>query len=141
MAPKSKSKIQNRAGNSRTQTSTQTYSERKSSAYDANFEQILIDHGSFPDFYRHPDNRRISKPDNWNEINAVLGQRRRSVSLRFSEEDHDVFKQKNNDALGEKKVMSSVFPIITGDADIPSEEDKTFWKLGVFCLWDHRRKT
>lgn len=133
MAPKSKSKFQNRAGNSRAQSSTQTYSERKSSAYDANFEQILIDHGSFPDSYRHPDNRRISKPDNWNEINAVLGQRRRSVSPRFSEEDHDVFKQKNNDALGEKKVMSSVFPIITGDADIPSEEDKLFGNLESFA--------
>lgn len=134
MAPKSKSKIQNRAGNSRTQTSTQTYSERKSSAYDANFEQILIDHGSFPDSYRHPDNRRISKPDNWNEINAVSGQRRRSLSpSRFSEEDHDVFKQKNNDALSEKKVMSSTFPIITGDADIPSEEDKLFGNLESFA--------
>ena len=133
MAPKSKSKIQNRAGNSRAQSSTQTYSERKSSAYDANFEQILIDHGSFPDTYRHPDNRRIPKPDNWGDINAVLGQQRRSLSPEFSEEDHDVFRQKNNDALSEKKVMSSVFPIITGDADIPSEEDRLFGNLESFA--------
>ena len=44
-----------------------------------------------------------------------------------------MFKQKNNDALSEKKVMSSTFPIITGDADIPSEEDKLFGNLESFA--------
>ena len=56
------------------------------------------------------------EPDNRNEIKAVLGQSRRSLSpSHFSEEDHDVFRWKNNDALGEKEVMNSVFPIIAGD--------------------------
>ena len=56
------------------------------------------------------------EPDNRNEIKAVLGQPRRSLSpSHFSEGDHDVFRWKNNDALGEKEVMNSVFPIIAGD--------------------------
>lgn len=81
-----------------------------------NFEQILIDHGSCPDSYCYLDNRRTPEPDNRNEIKAVLGQSRRSLSpSHFSEEDHDVFRWKNNDALGEKEVMNSVFPIIAGD--------------------------
>jgi len=48
---------------------------------------------------------------------------------RFSREAFLDFKEKNQDALTENKVMSKVFPIIAGTADIPSQENLPFGKL------------
>ncbi|PGG99224.1 hypothetical protein AJ79_08654 [Helicocarpus griseus UAMH5409] len=109
-------------------------STKRSSAYDANFEQILIDHGAYPEEYGYSDDRSPSLPDNRDEILQRIGRPRPSLSpSRFSESDFQNFRRANAHALGEKKVMSSVFPTIRGNADIPYEEDKLFGNLAPFA--------
>lgn len=57
---------------------------------------------------------------------------RRRLSLspsQFSQEDFLKFRQANARALGEKKIMSSVIPVVRGNADIPYEEDKVFGNM------------
>ena len=101
---------------------------RKSSAYDPAFEQHLIDHGVFPDGYGGV--RNVQEPHNWEEVQARLAKPRASLSpSRFTREVFLDFREKNQDALTEGKVMSKVFPIIAGTADIPSQENLPFGNL------------
>jgi len=59
-----------------------------------------------------------------------LGQQRPSLSpSHFSEGDFEGFQQKNDEALAEAMVRSSVFSIIAGDSNIPSGEDVPFNNL------------
>lgn len=84
-------------------------------AYDAAFEQHLIDHGVLPARRNHVD------PGNLDEIKERLMQRRPSLSpSAFTDEAFWDFVQKDEEAQDEKGVMRKVFPIIEGDADIPS---------------------
>jgi len=101
---------------------------RKSSAYDPEFEQHLIDHGVYPEGYGGV--RNLQEPHNWEEINARLALPRASLSpSRFNREAFLDFKEKNQEALTEATVMSKVFPIIAGTADIPSQENLLFGNL------------
>lgn len=104
---------------------------RKSSAYDPEFEQHLIDHGIYPHKYKHGnDIGGPVYPDNWEEINERLAQPRPSLSpSRFTPEAFNRFEETNIDALNENTVMSKVFPIITGTSDIPSQENLSFGNL------------
>ena len=106
---------------------------RKSSAYNPNFEQHLIDHGIYPHGYYNgteEDDDDSVYPDNWEEINERLAQRRPSLSpSRFTREEFRKFEKTNMQALTESKVMSKVFPIIAGTADIPSQENLRFVNL------------
>ena len=98
---------------------------KKSSAYDGGFEQHLIDHGVYPEGYGGVMN--LQEPHNWEEINARLALPRASLSpSRFTREAFLDFKAKNQEALTENTVMSKAFPIITGTADIPSQENLLF---------------
>ena len=98
-------------------------STRRTSAYDPAFEQHLHDHGIFK-------NNRAQKPSNWAEINKRLAQPRPSLSpSQFTEAAFEAFQQTNEEALSENKVMSKVFPLITGTADIPSQENLRFTNL------------
>jgi hypothetical protein len=102
-------------------------------AYDANFEQLLIDQGSYPDEHRHGNGISFPDPNNLNEIHQMLKRQRASLSSsRFSDEDFREFRKKAREASSEKKVMSSIFPLIRGDADILYEEDKLFLSLKPF---------
>ena len=101
---------------------------KKSSAYDGGFEQHLIDHGVYPEGYGGV--RNLQEPHNWEEINARLALPRASLSpSRFTREAFLDFKAKNQEALTENTVMSKAFPIITGTADIPSQENLPFGNL------------
>ena len=107
---------------------------RKSSAYDPGFEQHLIDHGIYPHGYDYDDDDDVDEgsvyPDNWKEINDRLAQPRPSLSpSRFPREEFRKFEKTNMQALTEGKVMSKVFPIIAGTADIPSQENLPFGNL------------
>ena len=103
-------------------------STRKTSAYDPPFEQHLIDHGIYPEGYGGV--RNLQEPYNWEEINTKLALPRASLSpSRFTREDFLDFKEKNQEALTESKVMSKVFPIIAGTVDIPSQENLRFTNL------------
>jgi hypothetical protein len=65
--------------NSTSETSNAEGGEKRSSAYDANFEQKLVDQGIYM-------NNQKSKPSNINEIRERLAQPRPSLSpSRFSE--------------------------------------------------------
>ncbi len=98
-------------------------STRRTSAYDPAFEQHLNDHGIYK-------NNRAQKPSNWAEINERLAQPRPSLSpSQFTEAAFEAFQQTTEDALTENKVMSKVFPIIAGTADIPSQENLRFGNL------------
>ncbi|KAI4258589.1 MAG: hypothetical protein L6R42_005000 [Xanthoria sp. 1 TBL-2021] len=103
-------------------------STRKTSAYDPPFEQHLIDHGVYPEGYG--DNEDFEEPANIEDINRRLAQPRSSLSpSRFTREQFLDFKKKSREALTENKVMSKVFPIIAGTADIPSQENLRFTNL------------
>ncbi len=111
-------------------TSDKSSKTRKSSAYDAGFEQHLIDHGIYPHGHEYTDEDSSVYPDNWEEINERLAQPRPSLSPSlFSREAFRKFEKKNMQALTEGTVMSKAFPIITGDADIPSQENIPFGNL------------
>ena len=98
-------------------------STKKSSAYDPAFKQHLNDHGIYKGI-------RAQKPSNWAEINERLAQPRPSLSpSQFSEAAFEIFQQTNENALTENTVMSKAFPIITGTADIPSQENLYFGNL------------
>ncbi|KAL8829822.1 MAG: hypothetical protein Q9170_006001 [Blastenia crenularia] len=101
---------------------------RKSSAYDRDFEQHLIDYGAYPEGYGGV--RNLQEPHNWEEINARLALPRVSLSpSRFTRELFLDFKEKNQEALTEGTVMSTAFPIITGSACIPHSENLYFGNL------------
>ena len=75
-------------------------------------------------------NNRAPKPSNWAEINSRMAQPRPSLSpSHFSETVFETFQQTNEEALTENTVMSKVFPIIAGTADIPSQENLPFGNL------------
>jgi hypothetical protein len=134
MASRSRSNARNRSADTPPQSTARSTSERKSSTYDPNFEQILIDHGTYPEEYDYSDENIPPTPNNWDDIMQRLAQPRSSLSpSRFSREDFRKFKRINAQALSEKKVMSSVFPIVRGDANIPYEEDKLFGNLEPFA--------
>ncbi len=101
---------------------------RKSSAYDPDFEQHLIDHGVYPEGY--DDDEGLEEPANLEEINHRLAQPRPSLSpSRFSRKAFLDFKRMNRQALTEDTVMSTAFPIITGTANIPSQKNLLFGNL------------
>lgn len=108
-----------------TDTSSKT---RKTSAYDPSFEQHLIDHGIYPEGYGGLEN--VREPLNLEEIHARLAIPRASLSpSRFGREEFWDFKEKNRGALTEHTAMSKAFPIITGNAKIPSQENLMFGNL------------
>ena len=102
---------------------------RRTSAYDHTFEQHLIDHGIYPNRYKHGNHDSVY-PDNWEEINEMLAQPRRSLSpSRFTLEAFEKFNETNREALNEDMVMQKAVPIIVGTTDIPSHGNVLFGNL------------
>lgn len=109
---------------------TTTLKTKKTSPYDPNFEQNLIDNRIYPDDYDFPDGRDPSRPNNENEILDRFRQPRPSLSpSQFPEGAFRSFKQKNSRALNEDAVMADVFPLIQGNARIPSAKNLVFGNL------------
>ena len=103
--------------------STMKTSHGKSSAYHRDFEQHLIDHGIHL-------NNRTQKPHNWDEIQQKMTQPRPSLSpSKFSDGAFENFQQANEEALTESMVMRKSFPIISGNANIPSAGELPFGNL------------
>ena len=70
------------------------------------------------------------EPNNWTEINRRIAQPRPSLSpSRFSESAFKAFRKANREPLTEDSVMSKIFPVIAGTADIPSERNLLFGNL------------
>ncbi|KAG5801102.1 hypothetical protein H9Q74_011604 [Fusarium xylarioides] len=112
-----------------TKATTVTSKSKRSSAYDANFEQHLINNNIYPPLYRFPDGCRTPKPANWEEIRRVLRAPRASLSpSRIPESAFEDFQVKNT-TKSEGTVMRSVVPILAGDADILNEGHLPFVNL------------
>jgi hypothetical protein len=100
---------------------------RKSTPYDAAFEQGLIDSGIYPHGYEYPDDSDAPRPSNIAEINKRLAQSRESLSpSKFTDADFRKFEKANMRAGSEAEMMSNVFPIIKGNAAIPSGQNRLF---------------
>ncbi|KAH0538442.1 hypothetical protein FGG08_004990 [Glutinoglossum americanum] len=105
-------------------STTNTTRKKKISPHEPNFQQHLIDHGIYPA-------NRDQKPNNWEEITHRLDQRRPSLlSSRFSEEAFDAFTQAAEGASTESQLMRTAFPMISGNAKIPTQGDMVFNNLG-----------
>lgn len=91
-------------------------------AYSRNFEQHLLDHAVYPDnpyVYGHAE-ELPTLPNNWDEINEALAQRRPSLSSsKFSQEEFRKFCQRDTYAHIKRRVMADVVPIIEGDCGDP----------------------
>ena len=101
----------------------------RSSAYDDNFEQYLIDNGIYPVDYDYGDSSTYPEPANLVEITAAMGAPRASLSpSRVTNEQFRSFRLKNKTA-SEGTVMRTIIPMITGDKDIPNEGHLPFTNL------------
>jgi hypothetical protein len=102
----------------------------RSSAYDADFEQHLIDHGIYPEGYEYPDDGQTPEPSNLEEIRQRLAQRRPSLSpSRFPDSAFRDFKRANARVIKEGDVMRAVLPTLYGDTNIPNQQDLLFTRL------------
>ena len=125
---RTETKSRNTLGDSTAKTTTSK--TKKTSPYDPNFEQNLIDNKIYPSHYDFPDDRIPPKPNNWNDINERLKEPRLSLSpSRFPDEAFDNFVRTNARALNEDAVMGDVFPVIQGTASIPSAKNIVFGNL------------
>lgn len=103
---------------------------KRSSAYDKDFEQNLIDHNIYPKGYEYPDDDSIPEPSNLDDIVQVLSAPRASLSpSQFSRAAFKNFALANDRVISEGKVMSDIFPIIRGNANIPNEGNLPFTNL------------
>lgn len=113
------------SGSSRKITKT-----RKTTVYDAAFEQNLIDHGIYPHGYESDDEERSIYPENWDQINARLSRPRPSLSpSRFPRESFRKFERANIHAYSEDDVKATVLPIIMGDTTILASRNVEFNNL------------
>ncbi|KAK3669527.1 hypothetical protein LTR78_010581 [Recurvomyces mirabilis] len=84
--------------------------------YDPQFEQLLIDHGVYPDGFRTLSGARPPKPQNMEDLCRRLSQPRPSLSpSQFSEGAFEDFQDQNRAASSEQNVMMNVFPTIRGN--------------------------
>ncbi|KAK3336769.1 hypothetical protein B0T19DRAFT_447641 [Cercophora scortea] len=109
-----------------TQATSLSTKSGKSSAYGPQFEQHLTDYGVYLEGYEYPDNRLTPEPGNHPDISAP----RPSLSPSlFDQSKFRDFKRKDARATFENNVMTTVIPIICGDADIPNQQNVLFTEL------------
>ncbi|KUI73129.1 hypothetical protein VM1G_08898 [Cytospora mali] len=102
---------------------------KRSSAYDANFEQHLVNNNIHSPLYRLPNCQKLPKPANWEEIRQVLMVSRGSLSPSvIPESAFEDFQLKNN-TKSEGTLMRSVVPTLAGDVDILNEGHLPFINL------------
>lgn len=103
---------------------------KRSSAYDKDFEQNLIDHNIYPKGYEYPDDDSIPEPNNLDDIVEALAAPRASLSpSQFPRSKFKSFALANDRVISEGKVMSGILPTICGSADIPNEGNLAFTNL------------
>ncbi|KAI3343631.1 hypothetical protein F4824DRAFT_507430 [Ustulina deusta] len=89
-------------------------STKKTSPYDGAFQQLLIDHGIYPDNYEYPSGQVLPPPENLEEIMQAIVKPRPSLSPS-RREDFEQFKRADARARKEWQVISDVIPIIEGE--------------------------
>lgn len=106
---------------------TNTTDAYKSSPYDPNFEQKLIDSGVYPD-------NRASKPGNWQEIQEHLRAARSSLSpSRFDDDDFERFQKLCQTASREPRTMQKAVSVVEG-------QDDTYFTSGGTVLFTKLEK-
>jgi len=101
-----------------TKSSTKKTKSGRSSAYNADFMNLLISNG-----IDRP--QRINKPANYDQLRDRLAQRRGSLSpSTFPETNHENFLDAVENAFNEAQVMSDVFPAIKGPKIYPSTTNR-----------------
>lgn len=99
-------------------------SSRRSSAYDADFEQKLVDNKIYITDFGRPE------PINMEEIRQRLARRRQSLDPScFTDSDFSAFREAHRRAKDEPEVMKNVFPLICGSTDIMNKKDIHFTQL------------
>ncbi len=103
---------------------------KRSSAYDKDFEQNLIDHSVYVEGYEYTDDRSTPEPNDLVDVVQGMSDPRASLSpSRFSVSAFKNFKQANSRVISEGKVMADILPTIRGNAGIPSEGNLPFSNL------------
>ncbi|KAK0886891.1 hypothetical protein LTR02_017729 [Friedmanniomyces endolithicus] len=103
--------------------------------YNPQFEQVLIDHGVYPDGYED-SNGNAPEPENMQAIRERLARSRSSLSpSHFNETAFKQFQRTNRAASSESNVMTTVFPTIRGNTgtNFHAEGDKLFNNLAKFA--------
>ena len=100
---------------------TVTSKSRRSSTYNANLEQHLIDNNIYPPLYNFPNNREPLEPANWEEIRQALKVPRGSLSP--STVPNSAFKdfQRRNKTKSEGTIMRNMVLLIAGNINIPNK--------------------
>ncbi len=112
-----------------TKVTTVSSKSRRSSAYDANFERLLLDCHIYPPFYKLPSGRLAPKPNNFDEIRRALRVARASLSPSIVPEAAFENFQFMNTTKSEGTVMRSIVPSLAGNLDIPNEGHLPFLNL------------
>lgn len=109
-----------------TRTKSTTAKSKRTSAYDANFEQHCIDHRIYRSTYWPPDGTPLPQPANLEEIQTAIDTQRDSLSPSVVPETAYQEFAVSNSSISESKYMRLVFPLIAGNADILYEEEVWF---------------
>ncbi|KAI8626605.1 hypothetical protein F5Y19DRAFT_221473 [Xylariaceae sp. FL1651] len=130
MASNRSSRSSRSSRNTQTTNATSISSKaRRSSAYDDDFEQHLIDYSIYLEGYEHPEDRGTLEPGNLGQIRQGLLATRASLSpSRVPDSVFRDFRQKNR-TKSEGTVMRNVIPLIAGSADILNEGHLPFTNL------------
>lgn len=107
---------------------------RKTSTYNLNFEQILIDNHTYSDNYDFPNDWDPSQLNNESEIFDRLKHIRQSLSpSRFSDKAFRNFGRANAQTLHKDDIIASVIPVIQGNDLIPSARNISFRNMQPFA--------
>ena len=91
-------------------------SKARSSPYNGDFEQKLIDSGIYPEGHEYSEDQLFVEPMNMEDIQRALRVPRASLSpSRFSEAAFRKFKRETARAANEASAMADVIPIIAGE--------------------------
>ncbi|KAM3522944.1 hypothetical protein MY4038_008388 [Beauveria bassiana] len=113
-----------------TKATTVSSKAKRSSAYDKDFEQNLIDNDIYPEGFEHRDGRSTPEPNNLDEIVKDLAHPRASLSpSQFSVSAFKSFRLANSRVISEGKVMADILPTIRGNSEIPNEGNLPFGNL------------
>lgn len=104
-----------------TRPTTVSSKSRRSSAYDANFDQLLIDHNIYPPLYEFPGGHISPEPAKLEEIYRALAVPRGSLSPSVVPESAFRDFQLKAKTKSEGTLMRNVIPLIAGNTNIPNE--------------------
>ncbi|KAM3499048.1 hypothetical protein MY11210_009636, partial [Beauveria gryllotalpidicola] len=93
-----------------TKATTVSSRAKRSSAYDKDFEQNLIDHGIYPEGFEHTDGRSTPEPENLDNIaclDGAVGSRAMHSLQNYGEKDEPVYD-------GNSRTFSSTYHAGTG---------------------------